>query len=184
MMEEYDFTADWFGSNIENWTRDLGHLSGQPDVVILEIGSYEGRAVVWLLGNVLTHETARIDCVDVFHDPAYSRRFDHNVRTALGGTKVNKITGRSQDVLRQLRLEHYDAIYVDGSHAASDVLEDAVLGFRLLKHGGIMIFDDYHWGLQGDPLSTPKLAIDAFLAVYHGQYELLHHGYQVSIRRL
>lgn len=66
MMEDYDFTEDWFGGHIGNWQRFLSHLSGQPNVVFLEIGCYEGRAVVWLLGNILTHETARIDCVDVF----------------------------------------------------------------------------------------------------------------------
>ena len=51
----------------------------------------------------------------------------------------------SQVVLRRLPLETYDIIYIDGSHATSDVLEDAVLSYRLLKPGGLLIFDDYHW---------------------------------------
>jgi len=67
---------------------------------------------------VLTHETARIDCVDVFDEPAYTTRFDHNVKVACADGKINKIVGRSQEVLRQLRIEHYDAIYVHGSHTA------------------------------------------------------------------
>ena len=48
-------------------------------------------------------------------------------------------------VLRRLPLESFDIIYIDGSHAVNDVLEDAVLSFRLLKPEGILIFDDYRW---------------------------------------
>jgi predicted O-methyltransferase YrrM len=183
-MDNYDFTEDWFGWNIENWQRFLSPLSGQANLVFLEIGSYEGRSVVWLLHNILTHETAKIDCVDVFYDESYERRFDHNIRIALGEKKVKKIKGTSQEVLRSLPLHHYDAIYIDGSHAAADVLEDAVLAFRLLKHSGIMIFDDYEWNMHQDLLLNPKMAIDAFLAIYQRHYELLHMSYQVIIKRL
>ena len=184
MLDDYNFTADWFGGNIPNWQKFLSHLAGRPDVVFLEVGCYEGRAVVWLLGNILTHEGARIDCVDVFFDEAYERRFDHNIRTALGQQKVRKIKGPSQEVLRGLPLNHYDAIYVDGSHTAPDVLEDAVLAFRLLKRGGTLIFDDYEWGAHQGPLLEPKMAINAFLGIYQGRYEMLHMGYQVIIKKV
>ena len=184
MMEDYQFTADWFGGNIINWQRYLAHLAGQANIAFLEIGCYEGRATVWLLGNILTHETAKIDCIDVFYDEGYEHRFDHNIKTVLGEKKVNKIKASSQIMLRNLLLYHYDAIYIDGSHTAPDVLDDAVLAFKLLKRGGIMIFDDYEWNVYQDILLTPKLAIDAFLAIYQRQYELLHKRYQVIIKKL
>jgi predicted O-methyltransferase YrrM len=183
MMDNYDFTADWFGGHIPNWQACLSHLAGRPDVAFLEVGCYEGRATVWLLGNILTHERARIDCVDVFLDEGYERRFDHNVKTALGQKKVRKLKGASQEVLRGLQPNQYDAVYVDGSHAAPDVLEDAVLAFRLLKPSGILIFDDYEWNAHQDPLLLPKIAINAFLGIYQGKYELLHMGYQVIIKK-
>ncbi len=184
MMDAYDFTADWFGHNIENWRRFLSHLSGQANIAFLEIGSYEGRATVWLLGNILTHETARMDCVDVFYDESSERRFEHNITTALGEKRVNKIKGSSQEILRHLPLHHYDGVYIDGSHTAPDVLEDSILAFRLLKSGGIMIFDDFEWNGHQDPLLLPKMAINAFLDIYQRQYELLHMGYQVIIKKL
>jgi hypothetical protein len=90
----------------------------------------------------------------------------------------------SQEALRQLPLYHYDAIYVDGSHAAADVLEDAVLSFKLLKPGGVMIFDDYEWNAFPDPWLVPLMAIDFFLQVYQRQYELLYKGYQVAIKKM
>lgn len=193
-MEVFQFTADWFGGNIPNWQSWLGHLAGQPGVRFLEIGSYEGRSTIWLLGNVLTHETASIDCLDPFAPFAapwlnpgemvdYEPRFDHNIHTTSYQHKVRKLKAPSQEALRQLPLYYYDAIYVDGSHAAPDVLEDAVLAFRLLKPGGVMIFDDYEWNAFPDPWLVPRMAIDFFLHVYQRQYDLLYKGYQIAIKK-
>jgi len=202
-MEAYRFTKDWFSWNIANWQEWLAPLAGRPSIRFLEIGCYEGRATIWLLTNILTHQTARIDCVDRFFDPdsadndpaGYESRFDYNVRISRDGNKVRKIKSFSQESLRNLKLYSYDAIYVDGSHAAADVLEDAVLAFRLLKPGGLMIFDDYEWipisagndnsslANAPDPRLTPRAAIDAFLEVYNGQYELVAKDYQVAIKK-
>lgn len=51
-----------------------------------------------------------------------------------------------------------------------------------------MAFDDYGWtvGKQkgfDDEVMRPKLAIDSFLSVYKGRYEIIHHGYQVHIKK-
>lgn len=182
-MEAYVFTADWFGGNIPVWQIHLGYLADKAGIRLLEIGCYEGRATVWLLGNILTHPSARIDCVDPFLVAETEPRFDHNIKTALGQQKVRKLKGYSHEVLRTLQLETYDMVYVDGSHSAHNVLEDAVLAYRLLKPGGTMIFDDYDWYAFNDPLLQPKIAIDAFLQVYGRQVDLLHHGYQVIVRK-
>ncbi len=184
MMDQYAFTTDWFGGHIPVWQSYLSHLAGVPSIRFLEIGCFEGRATIWLLGNILTHETARIDCIDPFILLGAENNFDHNVKVALAEHKVRKIRGCSQEIARGLPLNHYDAIYIDGSHIASDVLEDAILAFRLLKPGGIMIFDDYEWNWYNDPQLQPKMAIDAFLNVYQRKYELLHKAYQVLIRKL
>ena len=51
--------------------------------------------------------------------------------------------------------------------------------------GGVMIFDDCLWdyGEDGDPRNEPKIAIDAFLAVYGKQIKLLHKDYQVIVEK-
>jgi hypothetical protein len=87
-------------------------------------------------------------------------------------------------MLRSLPLDHYDFAYIDGSHIAPDVLEDAVLAFRLLKPGARMILDDYQWNLHEDETLRPKLAIDAFLSVFRRRCEVLHGSYQVIVRKL
>src|SRR5262245_40452971 len=55
-----NFTVDWHSHNISHWRRILERYRGQVGVRVLEIGSYEGRSTVWLLENILTHETAHI----------------------------------------------------------------------------------------------------------------------------
>jgi predicted O-methyltransferase YrrM len=183
MLGDLSFTADWFGLNIGVWQQILSRLAGKPNLVFLEIGCFEGRATIWLLGNILTHKTSKIHCVDIFEGD-YEQRFDHNIEVAKCEQKVTKIKGYSQEALRKLPLHHYDFIYVDGSHASPDVLADAILSFSLLKSGGIMIFDDYEWNWYEDEYLLPKMAIDAFLWVYARKCELLHKGYQVVVRKI
>lgn len=60
------------------------------------------------------------------------------------------------------------------------MLEDAVLSFRKLKVGGIMIFDDYGWG--GPDLT--QRGIDGFLSGYHKRITYLGESQtQVFIRK-
>jgi len=83
-----------------------------------------------------------------------------------------------------------DFVYVDDSHQAPDVLEDAVLSFRILKVGGVMICDDYLWSWEqpgrDDILNSPKLAIDAFTNIYRRKMAILAHLrlYQLALRKL
>jgi predicted O-methyltransferase YrrM len=176
------FSSDWFSDNIPIWEEHLAVLRGQPNLRFLEIGSYEGRSACWLLETILTDDTSRLDCVDRFRGD-YTPTFEHNVTVAGAASKVTKLRGYSQEVLRGLALYSYDGAYIDGSHEAAEVLEDMVLVFRLLKNGGILILDDYEWYEHADPLKEPQLAIDAFLKVFEGRYELLHKAYQVILRK-
>lgn len=99
-------------------------------------------------------------------------------------TKIYVHKGISGEVIRTFGSKNkFDFIYIDGSHVARDVLEDAMLCWRLLKTGGVMIFDDYGWRKFKNPLLRPDLAINAFLQVFQEQYKVLHIGYQVAIEK-
>ncbi|CAG8741307.1 12921_t:CDS:1, partial [Dentiscutata heterogama] len=78
----------------------------------------------------------------------------------------------------------FDFIYIDGSHVASNVLADAILAWNLLKDGGIMIFDDYEWDRYKEEYNNPKIAIDAFIKCYNPQIEIIHKGYQITIKKI
>ena len=187
------YTHDWFSNNIGYWTELLSELKGKPDLSFLEIGCYEGKATHWLCSNILTDPTSTITVVDTFAGSNEHRgRVDFsdtedNFRANLAEfipEKVNIFKGKSQDYLRDINACMYDFIYIDGSHTAPDVLEDAVLAWRLLKPEGIMVFDDYAWDAYKDnPELNPRLAIDSFLAVMVGHYQLLQKSYQVAIKK-
>lgn len=196
----YKFTYDFFSANIEQWQKNLGRFAGLPNLAFLEVGSFEGKSACWVLQNILTHETSNLTCIDVFfeekHEGVYDTtgldsalmsredRFEHNIRQTNARHRVEKIVGLSQKVLRTLPLSFYDFIYIDGSHIARGVLEDAVLAWQLLKQGGIITFDDYLWQDHPDPLLCPRMAIDGFLSVYEGHYQLVHKAYQVTLEKL
>lgn len=183
----YRFSSDWMSKCEEDWRTALASLAGQPDVRVLEIGSFEGRSAVWLLENVLTHPTSCLVCVDLFAGD-YSGVFDDNLAASGAAARVEKLAGQSGVVLRRLPPEStFDLIYVDGSHQAMDVLEDAVLGWRLLRPGGLMIFDDYemahHQLASFARMARPDIGIDAFLSAAAGSYEVLLKGFQVILRK-
>ena len=177
------FSTDWFELSAKgNFEKFLQKYKGLPNLNFLEIGVYEGMATVWLLENILTDKTSKITTIDTFTknpDGLYERFID-NIEPYKD--KISVIKGESQTELRHID-EEFDFIYIDGSHFAKDVLEDAVLSFRLLKTGGIMIFDDYDWNYYPDQHKNPKLGIDAFLQVFEQQFRVLHKSYQVVIEK-
>ena len=176
--ERFNFTTDWFSRNEKNFSKYLAHLE-DTRCRILEIGCFEGRATVWLLENIATHPDATIKCIDF----AEQASFRQNILAARSPEKVRLEIGLSQNLLRLYPTNTFDFVYVDGSHGTVDVLEDAVLSFRLLKRGGIMGFDDFKWKDRAFPNATPKLAINAFLSIYRRKITVLWKDYQVWIRK-
>ena len=55
----------------------------------------------------------------------------------------------------------FDLVFIDGGHGSHEVLQDAVLCWRMLKPGGVLIFDDY-----GGNATLTRTGIDAFLGAY------------------
>jgi SAM-dependent methyltransferase len=182
---DYHFTEDWFSQNIPVWQQVLGPLEGKPKLRYLEIGAYEGRSAFWVLDNVLTHPTSQMTTIDVFLGD-YKDRYFANVKASGHASQITTLVGSSQTEVRKLPLESFDIIYIDGSHAAADVLADAVQCWEVLKPEGILIFDDYLWTGYGSPLPPellPRAAIDAFLMSYRHSLEIVHYGYQVIVRK-
>lgn len=184
------FTTDWSRS-ISYWPdmfQTLG-LTGKPDLRFLEIGCFEGRTTLWLLENVLTDPSSKITVIDTFEgsvefephgiDCNFYERFIQNLGDYIG-EKVRTCIGSSGRLFQSGVFwgETFDFIYVDGSHAAADVLSDAVLSWPLLKSGGVMCFDDYLWGAGLMPeWDRPQIAIEAFIRCYAPQLKGSPQGY-------
>lgn len=178
-----------------NWKKWLGHLIGQP-AIGLEVGTWRGESAAWMLEHIFTHEESEYYCVDHFRgsEEHHLAGVDclplEEIATATLAPYDGKaviLKGESNEVLRELnviRQLRLDFAYIDGAHDAHNVLRDAVLAFELLKGGGVMIFDDYQWEVMPEPVERPKMAIDAFLACYAKQIEIIGlGGWQVAIRK-
>jgi predicted O-methyltransferase YrrM len=194
-----EFTVDWFDYHRGHLSRALAPFRGQPGLRMLEIGAYEGRSTVWFLEDLLTGAGSHLTSVDTWegsaeNDPnemnAVWERFRHNTDAFVADGRLTVVVSRSQPFLagqvargETAPGQGYHIIYVDGSHAAPDVLSDAVLSWALLEPGGVMVFDDYVWVGMTTEQERPRFAIDSFLACFLGQYDELHRGIQVVIRR-
>ena len=137
-----------------------------PPVSALELGSWEGNSTAWILSHLCYHRDSVLVAVDnwtyanqgVWDEDEAKRqadvinaeaRFDANVKLAStadhGQGRVDKRKGDTGVILPELLKEgfSFDFCYIDASHAAEDVLRDAVLAWPLIKPGGLIVFDDY-----------------------------------------
>jgi predicted O-methyltransferase YrrM len=175
------FGSNFFEKWIPDWKKHLGHLKGKENVVGIEIGCLNGDCSVFCAQQIADGSGSLHTCVDIneteFLKNNIAPYIDKNIRF---------VKATSYDALRwNFTEKSADYIYIDGSHLAIDVLSDAVLAWSLLKDGGILIFDDYGWGIHTtDEKQKPKLAIDAFMQAYVGHYELIHAGWQVFLKKL
>jgi len=184
--KDYDFTTDWFTGNIPVWQQVLAPFKGKPGVSYLEIGLWEGRSALWVLENILTHPTARLTGIDVFTGEV-KQRYLANLRLSGFANKATTIVGPSQEEVRKLPLASFDIVYVDGSHAAGDVLADAIQSWAVLRPGGLLIFDDYKWSGYSTVLPLelrPGAAIDVFVLSQRHSLELVQRGYQMIARKI
>jgi len=198
MADEYQFTKDWFGWAPPVWEQLIPMLPTNAERSFLEIGSFEGRSMVWIVENMMNRGD-EIICVDTWEGGeehgaedmgTVEERFHHNCAVARSkyAASVLPHKGTSVDYLGTALSEGeykitFDFIYIDGSHIAKDVLTDACMAWPLLKTGGIMVFDDYLWGNPRDVLHRPKAAIDAFTTLFAEELEIIHVGYQAVIRK-
>ena len=198
------YSVDWFSNNIPTWEQVFTQLKikGKDNLTFLEIGCFEGRATNYMLDDILTGENCVIHVVDTFEGSTNEigmvgidnelnhittdlyKKFTNNVASHKDKVVIHQ--GFSGEVLKKnFQNEMFDFIYIDGSHTAYDVLQDAILVHPLLKPGGIIIFDDFGWKDPNNlhPTNSPELAITCFYNVYELFYDAIFSSYQVGLRK-
>jgi predicted O-methyltransferase YrrM len=189
------FIANWFeqtGKN--NFEKHLNRFIGETKLRFLEVGCFEGSATVWMLKNILTDNSSKIDVIDTFeggveHQNKKELKIETLKERFLDNTfcyreKININVGLSHKLLNTFEKNIFDFIYIDGSHQATDVIEDAILAFKLLKQNGVMAFDDYKWNNQGNPCNHPKIALDAFVSIFADKLQVIEKNYQLFIKKI
>jgi len=138
---------------------------------VLEIGSWAGQSAILWAKSMREHQCdGHVFCVDSWQPFAspeniginttttlmstIARRdkifplFWHNVSSAGFARTIIPLRGKSNDVLRILHPRSFDLVFVDGSHAYSDFLNDLILASPLVKEGGILCGDDLEMQLD------------------------------------
>jgi hypothetical protein len=201
-MQGARVSYDWFSGNIPYWLAAFHRhgLFDRP-VRVLEVGSWEGLSSRFILdtlprahltcvdvwagdeeplednfaANLATHKGR----LTQFKSTSYrglpmshvEDNFDANLAPHKG--RLTKIKSTSFEFFSsQLQREQFDLVYIDGSHHCDDVIIDAIQGFDQLKVGGILIFDDYLWRSYKRRADNPAAAINAFLRLKAGCYDL------------
>lgn len=191
-LNDYQFTQKWFYQYgaADTWARIESIRAARS---FLEIGSFEGASVCWMIENSLVEEIMCIDTWEGGHEhknknlqmSEIEKRFDRNVKIAIDrvSREVHLIKQKSlsfnalAQMIAQGGKDIFDVIYIDGSHRPRDVISDAVLAFELLTPNGILIFDDYCWTdkTTNDGIrSSPKLAIDAFTTCFFDEISFVN----------
>ena len=180
------FTNNWFQTRVKEWERFVVPLKPER---FLEIGSYEGQSVKWVLDKF---KACSAVCIDTWENEGQGtanqddisraeKNFHQNMKEYEG--RVKAIKSVSAKALKDLD-EKFDLIYIDGSHFAKNVLEDALLCFPLLRKHGLMIFDDYTWKGYKEEWKNPRIAIDAFLSIFREDINIIHVGDQVFLLKM
>jgi predicted O-methyltransferase YrrM len=136
----------------------------------LEIGLLCGHNLVIFEQLYGAHPDSRLYGIDPWDllNTEYNESYDHTgnmkdcFQNIVATGRVNKFDirkGFSYIEVQRFDDNFFDFVYIDGNHNPANVLEDAVLAFRKLKSGGILIFDDYDW-------PSVKPAIDRFAEIY------------------
>lgn len=192
-----DYSVDWFSNNIPIWDQLFDHfqIRGKDNLTFLEIGCFEGRATNYMLDNILTGQGSVIHVVDTFGgsreeagmkwDENYDfdalfNKFSSNIERHKDKVTIHR--GMSGDILKaDFKPETFDFIYIDGSHTAYDVLQDAILCHPLLKPKGLVVFDDFGWKDPNNlhPTNSPELGVTCFYNAFEIFYTPIFQGYQV-----
>lgn len=188
-LTDLTFTTDWTTSNIPHWRKALAKFTGKPGIRALEIGTWEGRSTKIFLELFLTGTKSKLTTIDRDHS-----RFDHNrnILEEAYPSKLIAVQTEAFEWLRDYAGPPFQFIYLDGPKDAGDLIDQAVLCWRILADGGVLIFDDYMWpGVAPAPFENPprhyanppRVGIDAFMATHYDQFDLVHRGWQVIISK-
>jgi predicted O-methyltransferase YrrM len=187
-MNNYRYTHTWFlGSEIRAGLRHF--LDPSAENKILEIGCFEGLSSVFFADHFLNNPSSSLTCVDPFltigdNDHAkYLQNneeltFDFNTSICKNSNRItiHKITS---DTFFERNTQTYNFIYIDGCHEPDFITRDMENSFLCLEKNGIMWMDDYG---GGDGIQI-RDTMNAFLERHRGQYELIHKGYQLAIKK-
>ena len=176
--------------SIPAWREDLAWYAGRPNLRVLEIGSFEGLASVWLLRNILTDETCRLVSIGRYEIDSWpTLTYQRNLNSQDVQKRVSIHRGSLSEILTSFDGLLFDFICIDHLLTTSEFLELPLLAWKLLKTGGVMIIDDHLLSSHPiysvmSPLCKPEAGIDRLLSTHQTEYVLLRDAYHMAVRKV
>jgi hypothetical protein len=159
----------------------------------VEIGSFEGGGSIVIVRNLCQHKDSKLFCIDPFDDEyvkgdsrlafwnyackGQRARFYNNTKDV---SNIVVLEGVSDTMIPRIENDSVDFVYIDGDHSPEQVYKDAINMWSKMKEGGVVLFDDYQFVVNG--VVTAK-GIDKFLTEIQGSYKLLLKNCQLAIRK-
>lgn len=159
-----------------------------------EIGSFEGGGSLVIVEHLCLNPESKLFCIDPFDDEYVKgnekmafwdhackgqlSRFRHNTA---GCPKIVECRGTSDAMIPTLEDKSLDFAYIDGDHSPEQVYKDAMNILGKMKPGGIILFDDYLWAMNG---VVTRPGIDLFLQEAADKVTLIFKDYQLAVRVL
>ena len=182
-------SEDWFTHNLNslNFFFKKNNLFDKK-IKMLEIGSFEGNSSVFFLKYFKNIE---LTCVDTFKGSAEHENYNSNYvynnflyNTKSYSDKIKIFKSSSKKFFLDNHDKGYDLIYIDGSHKASDVFEDATNSFKILNKNGFIIFDDFLWDIFPSINDNPIGGIKKFIKKNFFKIKIKSIDYQLIVKKL
>ena len=191
-----DYLDDEFSQHIPQWSKYKPNFQGRPDIRGLQFGIGDGRSIIWTAENYFNGPRSTIDVFEHGELEKFYENFLSNFNREIAKGQVIPTRSPNRQALLELNLDilkharkPYDFIYLDGMDELHDykgpdiAVESVLLTWKLLKDGGILIIDSYREFEESNGPCTVKYAIDEFMKLCDGKYEVLHNGYQMHIQK-
>ena len=176
---------NWFGQNTQVWIHFFKKFKlERKKIDILEIGSFEGLSASFFLKYLKNSKLIAVDSLN--KNNSFYKNFKKNKKN-IRSFKFHNII--SDDYFKKYKKDKFDIIYIDGAHDCNSVINDGKNSFKILKKGGILIFDDllYQYQRTDDKKKNKESdfvigGVLLFLSKFK-HIEILYAGHQLILRK-
>jgi hypothetical protein len=175
------------------WERFVASGQSNPGMRAILVGPGEGfrLCALWMLERVLAHPTSHLTILenpDRAWTPLVRETFmqhgiaHHAARVKMANPAPETISVALMRIALEKGAARHDLVCVDNTADSSRALEHAVLAFRLVRPGGVLVLTNYTHSLDRDA-RCPRRGIDAFLDAYAYDASVMRTAWHVFVKR-